>query len=56
MHKLYTPGHRYRFFWGMVAGSPGKPQDYLCQSLGGVHVVVLGLFEREVAYMMDHLH
>ena len=43
-------------FWGMGVGSPGKTQGYPCQSLGGVHVVVLGLFEREVAYMIDHLH
>ena len=55
--QVVHPWAWVQVFWGMGAGSPGKPQGYQCQSLvGGVHVMVLGLFEREVAYMIDHLH
>ena len=54
--RVVHPWAQVWVFWGTGVGSPGKPQGYLCQSLGGVHVMVLGLFEREVAYMIDHLH
>ena len=49
--------HPWAWVWvflGTGAGSPGKPQGYPCQSLGGVHVMVLGSFEKEVAKVVQY--